>query len=120
GFGDRLGIANPAHIRSLVGSTMKPILAQQSIRELQRTERTPDEVMDAATWAALQEGYKDGFGADADHLKTTEDIDLMAQAGYTFFTIDPSEYVVNEADLLSAEEVKQQLNSFTWQLMGER
>ncbi len=27
GFGDRLGIANPAHLRALRGSTMKPILA---------------------------------------------------------------------------------------------
>jgi hypothetical protein len=39
GFGDRLGIANPAHIRSLSGSHMRPVLAQQSIRELDRTQR---------------------------------------------------------------------------------
>jgi tagaturonate epimerase len=48
---------------------LKPVLAQQSIRELSRTNRTADEVMDAAVWAVFQEGYKDGFGADADHLK---------------------------------------------------
>ena len=70
GFGDRLGLANPAHIRSLDKSQFKPILAQQSIRELSRTNRTPGEVMDAAVWAVFQEGYHDGFGADADHLKT--------------------------------------------------
>ena len=33
--------------------------------------------MDAAVWAVFQEGYEDGFGADADHLKTKEDIDLI-------------------------------------------
>jgi hypothetical protein len=114
GFGDRLGIANPAHIRSLAGSRMKPILAQQSIRELQRTHRTPDEVMDVASWAVLQEGYQDGFGADADHLKTTDDIDLMVRAGYTFFTIDPSSYVVNEADSLPLDEVEEMVAALPW------
>lgn len=126
GFGDRLGIANPAHIRSLGGlrprrgSKMKPILAQQSIRELQRTNRTPDEVMDAATWAVLQEGYKDGFGADADHLKTTEDIDLMMGAGYTFFTIDPSAFVVNEADSLPLDKVEKQVTGLPWDSLEDQ
>ncbi|NOX66403.1 MAG: hypothetical protein GXO85_11610, partial [Chlorobi bacterium] len=47
GYGDRLGLANPAHIRSLkYNEDFYPILAQQSIRELTRTERTADEVMD--------------------------------------------------------------------------
>ena len=32
GFGDRLGLANAGHIRSLKGSDFQPILAQQSIR----------------------------------------------------------------------------------------
>ena len=120
GFGDRLGIANPAHIRSLIGSEMKPILAQQSIRELQRTNRTPDEVMDAATWAVLQEGYKDGFGADADHLKTADDIDLMVRAGYTFFTIDPSAYVVNEADSLPLNEVEEKVAALPWSSLEDK
>jgi tagaturonate epimerase len=101
GFGDRLGIANPAHIRALTGSHMKPILAQQSIRELDRTQRTAEEVVDAASWAVFQEGYTTGFGADADHLKTTDDIDRYARAGFTMYTFDPSAHVVNEAVKLS-------------------
>lgn len=109
GFGDRLGIANPAHLRSLVGSHMRPVLAQQSIRELDRTQRTAEDVLDAASWAVFQEGYSDGFGADADHLKTTEDIDRYARAGFTMFTFDPSAYVVNEAAKLPIEEVLQRL-----------
>lgn len=120
GYGDRLGIANPAHIRIGKKYRMRPILAQQSIRELQRTERTPDEVMDAATWAVLQEGYTGGFGADADHLKTTEDIDLMVKAGYTMFTIDPSEHVVNEADSLPLTQVEERLPGLSWDLLQDR
>ncbi|MDI6804501.1 MAG: tagaturonate epimerase family protein [Bacteroidota bacterium] len=109
GFGDRLGIANPAHLRSLVGSHMRPVLAQQSIRELERTQRTAEDVLDAASWAVFQEGYTGGFGADADHLKTIEDIDRYARAGFTMFTFDPSAYVVNEAAKLPIADVLKRL-----------
>jgi hypothetical protein len=119
GFGDRLGIANPAHLRAVVGSGMKPVLAQQSIRELERTQRSPEEVMDAATWACLQEGYTEGFGADADHLKTREDIDLMVNAGFTMFTLDPGEHVVNEADVLPIKEVKDRVSSSALALLSQ-
>ena len=97
GLGDRFGIATPAHIRAVRGSGLAVVLAQQSIREMQRTGRTPDDVMDTATFGVFQEGYRDGFGADADHLKTTEDIDLTAAAGFTMFTIDPGDHVHNAA-----------------------
>lgn len=114
GYGDRLGLANPAHIRSVIGTGFKPILAQQSIRELTRTNRTPEDVMDAAVWAVFQEGYDKGFGADADHLKTTEDIDLMVKNGFRMFTLDPSEYVINEADHISEAELDTKINNLNW------
>ena len=41
GLGDRLGLATPGHIRAIAGSGLEPILAQQSIREMTRTQRTP-------------------------------------------------------------------------------
>ena len=74
------------------------IYAQQSIREMTRTVRTPDEVMDDATWGMFQEGWREGVGADADHLKNTADIDSCAAAGFTFFTIDPGAHVDSAAD----------------------
>lgn len=97
GCGDRLGLATPGHIRAVRGSGVAPILAQQSMRENARTGRTPQEVIDDATWGAFQEGWRQGYGADADHLKTTAHIDLCVAAGYTFFTIDPGNHVQNEA-----------------------
>jgi hypothetical protein len=114
GFGDRLGFANAAHIRAVSGSKFKPILAQQSIRELTRTNRTPGEVMDAAVWAVFQEGYEDGFGADADHLKTKDDIDLLVKNGFKMFTFDPGEYVHNEADTLREDELDQVVRNQNW------
>lgn len=114
GFGDRLGMANSAHLRSLSGSHFKPILAQQSIRELSRTNRTPAEVMDAAVWAVFQEGYHEGFGADADHLKTKDDIDLLVKNGFTMFTFDPGEYVHNEADTMRKDELEESVKNQNW------
>lgn len=110
GFGDRLGLANPAHVRALndfnkkSNNKFKPIFAQQSIRELNRTDRTPQDVIDASVWAVFQERYKDGFGADADHLKTNADIDLTAKAGFKTFTFDPSDFVLDGVENLN--EVK--------------
>ncbi|MBS3820213.1 MAG: hypothetical protein KGY81_00445, partial [Phycisphaerae bacterium] len=47
GLGDRLGLATPGHIRAVrqQGGKIAPLLAQQSIREMTRTQRTPVEVM---------------------------------------------------------------------------
>ena len=99
-MGDRIGLATPGHVRAVraTGGTVAPVFAQQSIREMARTERTPQQVMDDATWGIFQEGWQAGIGADADHLKTTEDIDACLAAGYSFFTIDPGEYVDNRAE----------------------
>ncbi len=115
GFGDRIGLANPAHLRSLKAEDdFAPILAQQSIRELSRTVRTAEQVMAMAVWAVMQEGWKSGFGSDADHLKTEIDIDTMVNAGFTMFTFDPSDHVVNEADTMSIEELEKYISDLEW------
>ncbi|MGE4297371.1 MAG: tagaturonate epimerase family protein [Desulfovibrionaceae bacterium] len=100
GFGDRLGLATPGHAAAMFaeGGAMLPIFAQQSVRELQRTERTPEEVMAAGTWGAFVAGWDKPCGADADHLKTPADLEGMARAGFTFFTLDPSDHVDQHAD----------------------
>ncbi|MHB1688349.1 MAG: tagaturonate epimerase family protein [Ignavibacteriaceae bacterium] len=114
GFGDRLGVANPGHVRSLKGYNFKPIFAQQSIRELTRTNRTPEDVLDSAVWAVFQEGYKDGFGADADHLKTMHDIDLMVKAGYKTFTLDPSDYIMNGVSAIKKLDLMKKVIDLPW------
>ena len=119
GFGDRLGNAGPAHLRAVRDTGFRTILAQQSIRELDRTNRTAQEVMDAASWSVFQEGFTEGFGADADHLKTTDHIDRMVKAGFTMFTIDPSDHVVNEARTMDPEELDKAFNSLPWKQLRE-
>ncbi len=100
GFGDRLGLATPGHLAALKaqGGPIKPIWAQQSIREMARTQRNPTQVMAAAVDALKAASYTTPWGADADHLKTEADVDYTAAAGFVFFTIDPSAHVDEKAD----------------------
>jgi tagaturonate epimerase len=100
GFGDRLGLATPGHIAALRDSALDilPIFAQQSARENARTRRTPQQVMDDARRAVEAAKWDAPWGADADHLKTVDDLPAYTAAGYTFFTVDPGEHVDNAAD----------------------
>ncbi len=118
GCGDRLGLGTPGHIQAIRESTMAPILAQQSIRENFRTGRTPQEVMDDALFGALQEGWRAGFGADADHLKSTEDVDSCVAAGYTFYTIDPSAHVDNNANTDEIAMLRTKVAALPWGELG--
>jgi hypothetical protein len=100
GFGDRLGCATAGHIDALreAGGAIKGIFAQQSIREMTRTGRSPKEVMQSAEQAIAIADFHDAWGADADHLKTADDVRSTAAAGFTFFTVDPSDHVDRRAD----------------------
>jgi len=116
GTGDRLGICTPGHVRAMkaVGGGLKPVFAQQSIREMGRCHREPRDVLDDATWGAFQEGWTAGVGADADHLHTTVDIDRGAQAGFVFYTLDPNEYVDPEAEAADEATVRTKAAALDW------
>lgn len=106
GFGDRLGLASPGHIKLLKGKKVFPVLAQQSIRELNLTGRSYTDVLSAASWAVFQEGYTSGFGADGDHLKTVEEIKMALDCGFTMITLDCSEHIDNRIYSLSPQEIE--------------
>jgi hypothetical protein len=116
GLGDRLGLATPGHVRAVraVGGRVAPIFPQQSIREMARTQRTPVEVMDDATWGMFAEGWREGTGADADHLKTTDDVDATLAVGFTFFTIDPSAHVDSGADRDALATLRAKVQALPW------
>jgi hypothetical protein len=129
GMGDRMGIATPGHVRAVrsVDGKVAPIFAQQSIREMNRTGRSPQQVMDDATWGVFEEGWQAGVGADADHLKTLEDVDACFAAGFSLFTFDPSEHVDNsslaaQGNLLDAQikKLPAHLHPEATGLLGQR
>ena len=105
GLGDRLGLASAGHIRLVKEYDVFPVLAQQSIRELNLTGRTYDDVLSAAVWAVFQEGYTSGYGADGDHLKTASEVRMALDCGFTMITLDCSEHINNKVVSLSDTEV---------------
>ncbi|MBN1581217.1 MAG: hypothetical protein JXA89_10980 [Anaerolineae bacterium] len=119
GCGDRLGLATPGHVWAIRGSGIAPIFTQQSIREMERTERTPEDVVNDGTWGAFQEGWRDGYGADADHLKTREDVDVCVAAGFTFYTFDPREHVDNEAHTDDLATLQRKVASIPWARLAD-
>ena len=114
GFGDRLGLSTAGHIAAVRGTKFAPIFAQQSVRENTRTGRTPQQVMDDARRAVDAAKWDLPWGADADHLKTVEDLLSFVQAGYTFFTVDPGEHVDNAADADPSGALKNKVAKFDW------
>jgi tagaturonate epimerase len=116
GFGDRLGLATPGHVRALkaVGAAINPVFAQQSIREMGRCRRTPRNVLDDATWGAFQAGWTTPVGGDADHLEQLEDIDDTVAAGFVFYTLDPKAEVDPEAEHADPAAIRQKVAALDW------
>jgi len=114
GFGDRLGCATVGHLMAVEGTGVAPILAQQSVRENARTGRSPQQVVDDALWGAFELGWRNDWGADADHLKTMDDIAPFVAAGYTFYTIDPGDHVNDDADMYDFSTLQDKAAALDW------
>ena len=116
GFGDRLGLATPGHVRALkaVGAAINPVFAQQSIREMGRCHRTPRNVLDDATWGTFQAGWTKPVGGDADHLEELDDIDDTVAAGFVFYTLDPKAEVDPGAEHADAAAIQQKVAALDW------
>ena len=106
GVGDRLGIAGPGHTRVFEKYDALPVLCQQSIRELNLTHRTYEDVLDASTFAVFREGFTRGFGADGDHLKKPEEVEYALGLGFTMITLDCSEHIRGDGGSLADPAVE--------------
>ncbi len=116
-----MGMATPGHVRAALDiarrhgpGSLAMIFAQQSIREMDRAARTPDDVIDDATWGVFQEGWRAGVGADADHQKTFDDIDRCVAAGFTFFTVDPAGHVDDAAHTDEPGTLRRKYEALPW------
>lgn len=85
-----------------------PVFAQQSVRELNLTNRSFEAVLDDVSWAVFQEGYEDGFAADADHLKNKNEVETALDIGYTMITLDCTDYINNLREGITFQELKAQ------------
>ncbi len=109
GFGDRLGLATPGHLAAARRFSIAPVLAQLAPRELARAGTRPADRLAAVSRAVAEAHFSRAWGADAHTVKTETDIDMMAAAGATWFTLDPSAFVENRADSLDADGLAEEL-----------
>src|SRR5690625_2833080 len=110
GLGDRLGLASPGHIETIKETKAKPVLAQQSIRELTLTNRSMEDMLDAAAFAVFQEGYTGAYGADGDHIKEESDIKKALSLGISMLTLDCSDQIPKGIDQKSEAEIEAEYN----------
>ncbi|MGP9538598.1 tagaturonate epimerase family protein [Brachybacterium sp. AOP43-C2-M15] len=117
GTGDRMGLATPGQARAFAehGTGVMPVLAQQSIREMDRLGRSARSVMDDAVFGLLEAGWESGFGADCDHIKTTEGIDRGLEAGFVMFTLDPGDAVAD----VTAGVTRADAEALPWDLLED-
>ncbi len=113
GCGDRLGLATAAHLRAVRKFKAYPVLAQQSIRELNFTGRDFEGVVADASFLVFQEGYEAGWGADGDHLKTIADIDVALQAKMPMITLDLTEVLHPQAADYSENKMKSEFEQLS-------
>lgn len=116
GLGDRLGLASICHLEIFKGRGVLPVLAQQSIRELNLTGRTFTDVLDSASWAVFESGYHDGFSADGDHLKKPFEVEYAIQCGFPMITLDCSEYIDNDVANYEISELENKYSQIGHQL----
>ena len=79
--------------------------------------------MDAVTFSVFREGFKAGFGADGDHLKTPEEIVYALDNGFTMITLDLSEHIRQDGGaekLELTEELKNRYLNRVFTVEGEK
>ena len=74
GFSDWLGAAGGCIAPLFAKKQVKPVLAEYSAADSVLLKRNFLEAVDAATWGVFETGYKEGYGANAEGLKSEEDI----------------------------------------------
>ncbi|MHB0912317.1 MAG: tagaturonate epimerase family protein [Armatimonadota bacterium] len=118
GTGDRLGLVSAAHLSALGKYPIFPVIAQQSPRELERTGRSFKSVLLDAVMGVLESGYAGAFGADADHVKDEASLRAGAEAGYSMYTLDVSDWLQDPAPRALSEESKKVVSSLEDKSVG--
>ncbi len=106
GFGDRLGSAADAHVGAAAAHPdFAPVFAQQSGDELAAAGRTLQDAFASAARGVDRGRFRAPWGADADRLRTPLEVEQAAGAGFTYFTIDPGEWIASDTDSATPEQI---------------
>lgn len=89
-FGDVLGMGAKAQILAFSGKS-DLTFSRQCLHQLRKLEFLPEDALDSITWSVFQEGYENGYSAEACQLVNSRDIGVMVDAGFTRLSIEPAE-----------------------------
>lgn len=112
GFSDWLGEADAVVTELFAKRQLKPVLVDFTSEDSAALGRNFLEAVDTATWGVLEEGYKDGYGANAAGLKTEEDIVKALLYGYSMIGFDCSDKIDLGIEKLSDEAVDKRFEQF--------
>ena len=99
GFGDRLGLAAAQVAVAGDHPDFAPFFAQHS----PEGGPTPQVTLAGAIRAVTGARYRQPWGADADGLRTPQEVDETAAAGFTYFTVDLADHVRGDADEMAPD-----------------
>ena len=112
GFSDWLGAAGGCIAPLFAKKQVKPVLAEYSAADSVLLKRNFLEAVDAATWGVFETGYKEGYGANAEGLKSEEDIVKALLYGYSMIGLDCSDKIKLQIEKMSDAEVEKRYNDF--------
>ena len=110
GFSDWVGAADAFAAELFAKRQMKPVLVDYTADNSAALKRNFLEAVDTATWGVMENGYKEGYGANAAGLKTEEDIVKALLYGYSMVGFDCSEKIDLSLEKLSDEAVEKRYN----------
>lgn len=88
-FSDILGLGGNAQLRIFKGRA-DLAFSRQCAHQLEQLDIHPLDAIDAITRTIFQEGYEEGYFAEACHITTPDELLTMLNAGYTRFSLEPS------------------------------
>lgn len=112
GFSDWLGAAGAAVVPLFAKRQLKPVLVDYTPEDTAAIGRNFLEAVDTATWGVLEQGYKEGYGANAAGLKSEDDIVKALLYGYSMIGLDCSEKIDLKIEKLSDEAVDKRFEQF--------
>lgn len=110
GFSDWVGAADAFVAELFAKRQLKPVLVDYTAENSTVLKRNFLEAVDTATWGILENGYKEGYGANAAGLKAEEDIVKALLYGYSMVGFDCSDKIDLSLEKTSDEEIEKRYN----------
>ena len=106
GFDDPFGLATPGHLdAATLHPDFAPLLVQHGFGGVEASGLTPAQAVAGVARAVGQARFRPPWGADANLLRNPQEVETAAAAGFTCYTLDPSEFLWPDVDSLDAPAV---------------